>query len=494
MRQTLRRTTLAMAVPLAVALLAPAAGAAPTSGGGERGQTVADYWTAQRMANAIPRDLVVDEQGRGYLRRPDGTSEPYGNAAANGPTLRAVPDPRAKPDGTGNGGGKGGGGGGTDAAPPVVSNLDPAEAETIAATHTFSATVVDEGSGVRSVTFAIVSPSGTTSTFSAAHAGSDMWGVTLEGFTTGTGWSWYVVAKDNAKKGGNTTTTDPVGFSVDTGSGGDPGGGGAVVPNAEWTSGGAVQAAAGRLYFEMRTNGPNYGGYVCSGTVATDGVSARSLIITAAHCVYDDANKEFARNVLFIPDQAGTTATGTNTACSDDPYGCWAPTHGVVDDDWADQTWPSNIPWDYAYYVVPDTGAHTAGVTSDVDDALDQAVGSLTVQFTTTTRGDYTHALGYSYSEDPKFMYCAEDLGTDTQYDALWLGSCELSGGASGGPWVQPMDTGTGSGPIVAVNSYGYSTKPGMGAAHLTGSAWCLFDAAKTTDANSALGHVVACS
>ena len=69
-----------------------------------------------------------------------------------------------------------------------------------------------------------------------------------------------------------------------------------------------MQTAAGRLFYEMPSNPrrKRWGGYVCSGTVVSDGATGRSVILTASHCVYDDANKAFARNVLFIPNQAGT--------------------------------------------------------------------------------------------------------------------------------------------------------------------------------------------
>ena len=82
---------------------------------------------------------------------------------------------------------------------------------------------------------------------------------------------------------------------------------------------------------------------------------------------------------------------------------------------------------------------------------------------------DYTHALGYSYSEDPNFMYCAEDMH---QLDGAnwWLGSCALSGGSSGGPWVQPMDLANGSGPLISVNSWGYTNQPGMAGPKLWGT------------------------
>ena len=33
----------------------------------------------------------------------------------------------------------------------------------------------------------------------------------------------------------------------------------------------------------------------------------RSLVLTAAHCIYDDVSGTFARNVLFVPNQDATT-------------------------------------------------------------------------------------------------------------------------------------------------------------------------------------------
>jgi hypothetical protein len=279
-----------------------------------------------------------------------------------------------------------------------------------------------------------------------------------------------------------------VAFAVATGGGG---GGGSVVGNAQWTAGGAVQAAVGRIYFEMPANSrkTKWNGYVCSGTVVNDGTQVinggvndvstqsanRSIILTASHCVYDDAYKAFARNVLFIPDQAGTSGTGTDRNCDNDPYGCWAPAFGVVDVDWTTRTFPDNVAWDYAFYVVNNGSGHSGSGTGTV---LDTTVTPLPLDFNEPEHdvaGAYTHALGYSYSDDPNFMYCAEDMQTESA-DDWWLPSCGLSGGSSGGPWVQPMDAGAGSGPIISVNSWGYTNQPGMAGPLLWGSsAECLF-------------------
>ena len=183
------------------------------------------------------------------------------------------------------------------------------------------------------------------------------------------------------------------------------------------------------------------------------------MILTAAHCVYDDANKAFARNVIFIPDQTDTTGTGTDLNCSNDPMGCWSPLFGVVDVKYAATIFPNNNAWDYAFCVVSDTGAHTSGFLTGFCDALDRAAGSMGLSFSEPAHdmndsSDFTSALRYSYNADPNFMYCAEDMTTTNGTINWWLPSCGLTGGSSGGPWVQPMSGG--SRPIISVNSWWY--------------------------------------
>ena len=258
--------------------------------------------------------------------------------------------------------------------------------------------------------------------------------------------------------------------------GGGGGGGGDVVTNAHWTFGGRVQTAAGRILFELAD-----GWYVCSGTVVTEAISGRSIVLTAAHCVYDDVKKEFSRQAIFIPSQDDGGSDRTDWNCGNDPYGCWSLDHGVVDVDWTTRTFPDNIPWDYGYYVVSDSGAHTHSnyPWTWTNETLDNTVGSLAADFSTPVIGEVTHALGYSYNVDPNFMYCSEAMSTNGSAN-YWLGKCDLSGGSSGGPWVQPMVSG--SGPVISVNSWGYTFQSGMAGPKLNGtSASVLFDYAETS-------------
>lgn len=439
-------------------------------------KAVITHWTPDRIGKAIPRELRIDRFGHGFIRDNQGNWVPYGQSKI--PMAKPVP-------------------GDQDIIEPVISAMDPAPGQVIGSQYQFTALITD-ASGIKTVQFEVSKNGGLVQSFQATAAGNDIWKVSLSGFTDGN-WQWQVVAKDTASKGGNTANSGWVNFVVESGQTGGSDGEvpDDVITSSVWNLGGAVQSAAGRIYFEMPGNAKRKGpwtGYVCSGTVIKEITTDRSTVITAAHCVYDDANKAFARNVLFIPDQAGTTGNGTDTVCTNDPLGCWVADFGVVEQQWAQNRFPNNIPWDFAYYIFNNNGAHQG--PENVNAAMDLAVSPLPVSFVLPFADDeqagldtpdYTHALGYSYSEDPNFMYCAEGM---KQLDDAnwWLGWCDLSGGSSGGPWVQPMDepnletnTGTGSGPIISVNSWGYTGESGMAGPKLVGTeAECLLNVSQS--------------
>ncbi|MEK9719786.1 MAG: Ig-like domain-containing protein, partial [Quisquiliibacterium sp.] len=195
-------------------------------------ERVIKFWTKERRAAAIPRDLFIDERGLGYLKHPSGFLQPYGH---DKPAVTRGPDPTPSPFGKPSGGGD-------DTTPPVVSGWSPGNGDTIGGSATFSATVTDEGgSGVSRVDFVITGPSGFSQTFRPSQSGeTETWSITLNGFTNGS-WSWYVKARDGAR---NNSGNEVIGFSVDTTVGSDPGGSGStdgVVTNSQWTDGGAVQ-------------------------------------------------------------------------------------------------------------------------------------------------------------------------------------------------------------------------------------------------------------
>lgn len=417
---------------------------------------VIEHWTPARKASAIPRDFVLDRAGDAYIKLPNGGLQPYGNSRLS--RLKGKPTSG-------------------DSNPPTIEQMSP-NGTTIGSQSLFGAVVTDDESSLKSVSFTVKKgANGIPQSFQPQNTSGNVWEIILQGFTDGE-WQWQIDARDNAAGGGNSATSDWAFFTVDTTGGSvDTGGGdntdpsdGTVITNGHWNyTDDVMKRATGRIYFEMPANkrGTRWNGYVCSGTVTADNNVNYDLVITAAHCLYDDVNKTFARNVLFIPDQDRTSGSGTDTNCSNDPMGCWSPEFAVVDVEWTNKTFPENIPWDYGFYAIAKTGdgVYQGGFES-TDRVLTAATGQVQVNYGSYTYG-YDHALGYSYAEDPLLRYCAEMVEEEATYNDLWMSQCGMSGGASGGPWVTEAQT---SPQIFSVNSWGYTTQPGMAGPRLGGA------------------------
>lgn len=226
------------------------------------------------------------------------------------------------------------------------------------------------------------------------------------------------------------------------------------------------------------------------------------MILTAAHCAYQysPSGGRFADYALYIPDQVRTTGTKSDEFCGNDPLGCWIPAFAVVDVRWTQQGFPNSVPYDYAFYVIPnDVNAHQKGYLYDQDPNLSELLPDLTepipVNWNYDHRAaDFTTGLGYSFDKDPDFRYCAGPLSTKygiQTYENLWIGVCEMTGGSSGGPWMIGTDS-DGRGTIVSVNSWGYTSSSGMAGPNLsTGGAECLYDKARTLSLSQHGGVVV---
>ena len=81
------------------------------------------------------------------------------------------------------------------------------------------------------------------------------------------------------------------------------------------------------------------------------------------------------------------------------------------------------------YYIVNLSIANTlVGNNHDqhltfINDSLNENKIPAKNYYFSESSNDFTHALGYSYSEDPNFMYCAEDM-TEVSIVNWWLASC----------------------------------------------------------------------
>ena len=225
------------------------------------------------------------------------------------------------------------------------------------------------------------------------------------------------------------------------------------VSGSSWTKGGQIVEASGKVLFMMADQ---Y--WICSATAIADTAGGRSLILTAAHCVYDEANHEFAANWMFIPayDLAPEPLTVDGAFCQYTEYGCWTPTAMVVrqEYDLAGGFNDQAVLHDFA--VVAVQGGEFNG-----DRLLENVVREQTAVFAPVSAPANVYAFGYPAEKKwngSDLIYCKEPLSFDSSLDnaTYRLSSCALNGGSSGGPWLYAFTEDSGAGTVMSVNSYGY--------------------------------------
>lgn len=251
-----------------------------------------------------------------------------------------------------------------------------------------------------------------------------------------------------------------------------PGGGSGNVTGASWTGGGEILERSGRVLFTL-------GGvdYICSASVVDDASdSTYSVIVTAAHCAYDELADVFATNWVYYP----AFDTSPSYACAQATFGCWVGRAVVVDHGFADQESFNDIAvqYDWAFAVVPAGGN---GTSYQVD-----SFGAYSVNVTTTSGPNPGWAFGYPAAgkyHGLDLTYCKGPVGTDPYNNGNnWKLGCNMTGGSSGGPWLlgttDPASNTT-PGSVFSVNSYGYSGVKAMHGPKFNSNTTVSYNAAK---------------
>lgn len=241
-----------------------------------------------------------------------------------------------------------------------------------------------------------------------------------------------------------------------------PGGGGSgtttTVTGAQWVGGGLVKSTVGKVLFTMA--GVDY---VCSGTVVEDSSTTTSLILTAGHCVYDEAGSGFASNWMFVPDyeNGGSITTGpdgsASFSCDTTPHGCWTASALVTTSAWAGGGGSlSGFNHDYAFAVVGPGGKTGASGLQ-----LDAVAGRQTIAFN-RAHPTQVYAFGYPQAspyDGSKLIHCAGKDIADSWGGTTDFGvTCTMTGGSSGGGWFVDFDPATGTGKLNSVNSFKYTS------------------------------------
>ncbi|MEX2323261.1 MAG: hypothetical protein WEA29_05770 [Acidimicrobiia bacterium] len=189
-----------------------------------------------------------------------------------------------------------------------------------------------------------------------------------------------------------TTTTSTTTTTTTVPDGGDEI---VVVSGARWTQGGDIANASGKVLFAL---GSSY--YVCSASVVTDGVAERSVIVTAAHCVYDEVNNQFAQHWVFIPNYDAAPAplsTSNSSYCDDTHLGCWSAAALFVHDGYASQSSFNSTATRYDFgFAMALEGGHAM-------DYLDVVVTPLGIDFNAVATDNSVQGWAFGYPAAQKY-------------------------------------------------------------------------------------------
>lgn len=249
-----------------------------------------------------------------------------------------------------------------------------------------------------------------------------------------------------------------------------PPGGGGTVKGASWTQGGPIVQRSGKVVFTMGGSD-----YVCSASAVADSRAGYSLVLTAAHCAYDEVAEVFATNWTYIP----SFDTAPTYTCAQSTYGCWTTAAGglVVHSGYATAGGFNEqaTVHDFAIAIVGPGGKSGT-------DQLD-GLGSYRISYPAISTGGSVHAFGYPAAgkyQGNDLTYCAGPTFNDANNGNLtWGIACDMTGGSSGGPWLATF-TQAGAGTLTSLNSYGYRGLSNMYGPKFNANTQGVYNAANT--------------
>lgn len=170
--------------------------------------------------------------------------------------------------------------------------------------------------------------------------------------------------------------------------------------------------------------------HFCSGSVVAS--DKGDLVITAAHCVYDESSGSLTTDVAFVPGYHD----------GQQPYGVWTASQIVVAPQWLDDQDPD---YDVAFVVV-----HQPGSAQRIQDAVGADQLGVDADFASLTQ-----VVGYpSDTEQP--ITCT-DFTKQFSPTQLEFDCPGYPDGTSGGPFLTGVDPQAGVGKVVGVIG-GYET------------------------------------
>lgn len=226
------------------------------------------------------------------------------------------------------------------------------------------------------------------------------------------------------------------------------------VLGTSWTKGGLPLTASGKVFYAI---GSSY--YQCSGALVKDEKPELAVVLTAGHCVFDNNTGTYATQWIFIPsyDLAQVSISGCSASTN-----CWAAASIHANNGFTSQagftTQATLFDWGFAKITEFKNGKLPDGGNGSVDGS-----NSFPISFTGLPLGTSVSAFGYPAAGRYKgqdLVYSTGKIGIDSSNGVTYSLASDMTGGASGGPWLSSFGTAANSysGTLSSVNSYKYGT------------------------------------
>jgi len=196
----------------------------------------------------------------------------------------------------------------------------------------------------------------------------------------------------------------------------------------------ALPSAVCKVFFVL-----NGGNYLCSCSVVS--ATNKDYVVTAGHCVYDSNTKRFATNFIAVPLYTS----------GQEPHGRWVFRKLVTNSGWM-----SSGQWN------ADVGTALMNTNNNGQHIQDVVGGLGILQNPPRTGQVYSFGYPVNMNNGQTMSQCSGTPYSPT-YVAGFTGFglvCGMTGGCSGGPWIQQYNTNTNQGVQVSVNSFIISNRP----------------------------------
>ncbi|ARP74427.1 hypothetical protein LK07_26240 [Streptomyces pluripotens] len=215
-------------------------------------------------------------------------------------------------------------------------------------------------------------------------------------------------------------------------------------------------APFGKVFFDSPK-----GTMVCSATVVKDPAhpGKSNLIWTAGHCVHAGKKGGWYRNIAFVPsyNNAGEPAARLRHASRSEiaPYGVWWADAAQTSQQWIDrggETGGDGASYDFAViHVTPEQGNGGKSLEETVGGALPVSFDAPAVpKVSSITASGYPAAAPY----DGQLLYRCQDkpgrLSFNQTDPTMYRIGCTMTGGSSGGGWVETAADGK---PVLVSNT-----------------------------------------